>query len=230
MFSNTATRDLTHERTARSGYGERVDTSAFWTVVGAVAGVVAVIIGLVTYLRANPKRRIEYSTEAVRLLSSRAKIEGLEVKVRNLPIPDPHLVTLRLRSNSRADIPSSSFDGGKDLVFRVEPGGALLLSSANDGIRTEGSEGLGFEWARFPIPPQLIKKRATGTITFVSAGEPVVAVEGDSPLIDIDVREVRAPLDPSRRVVYRLVSSGFSAALASLIVSVVTFFFSTLTR
>ncbi len=168
-----------------------MEPALLWTVVGVAIGAIAAVYTAVTYYRANPKRRLEFAVEVVRLVSAPTEIKNLDVRLNGLQIPDPHLVTLRVFSNSRADIPSDSFDAARPLVFRVEPGGALLLSKADGGIHIDGGEGLGFEWANVPVRPQLIKKRTSGSITFVSSGKPEIRLLGGSPLIDIDVREVR---------------------------------------
>ncbi|MGU3358668.1 hypothetical protein ACLBWJ_15545 [Microbacterium sp. M4A5_1d] len=206
-----------------------MEPGVVWAIVGVAVTVIVGFYTVITYYRANPKRRLEYAVEVVRLVAAPTAIENLDVRVNGLQIQDPHLVTLRLFSNSRADIPSGSFDDGRPLVFRVEPGGALLLSETDDGIRFGGSSGHGFEWATFPITPQLIKKRASGSITFVSAGKPRIVIEDRAPLIDIEVRHVRPspenagnPFAPRRLLLASI--PAFAVGAAALVVAAMATF------
>lgn len=184
------------------GYGDDMDWSLLFAIVGATVGTLALVgVGfqVVSYFRDHPKRRIEYTVHSTRLVASKRKIDDMVVTVRGIQVNDPHLVTLNVYSNSRADIPSSAFDAGDPLRIRVAPGGALLLDeSKNDGgIQIDGGHGENFEWAEFGVPPQLIRKRSEGSIMFVSSGPPTVSVT--APLIDVDVREV-SPLKEYQRI------------------------------
>ncbi|MEH3089184.1 MAG: hypothetical protein PGN24_06100 [Microbacterium arborescens] len=211
-----------------------MDPGVTWAVVGVAITAIVGVYTVITYYRANPKRRLEYAVEVVRLVAAPTAIENLDVRVNGLQIQDPHLVTLRVFSNSRADIPSDAFDAARSLVFRVEPGGALLLSETNEGIRIGPGSGYGFDWAEFPVKPQLIKKRASGSITFVSAGLPGIVIEDGSPLIDISVRRVSPPPEhasnpfASRRLaslsmaILAALSIVSAASITALVIDVIT--------
>jgi hypothetical protein len=186
---------------------ESFGLGAFWAVVGSVAGVLAlggVIVALVTFRRQFPKRRLEYTVESRRLLSQKLPEAAVQLTVHGVKVREAYFTTVRMRSNSRADIPSSAFDGGRAISMRVEPGGALLLngdSEVSDGIRIGGGQGEAMTWAEFTIEPQLIRKKSTGDLTFISEGEPTVKIT--SPLIDIEVRPVLSERDALRRSVRR---------------------------
>jgi len=171
-----------------------VDWALLWGVVGAVAGTLALIgvpYSIVAYHRGNPKRRLEYWVESTRLVAAASgKIKNLDIKVQGVDVSDPYLNTLVLVSNSRADIPSSAFDGAKPILVKITKGGALQLEGdePSDGIKVSGGRGEGFEWAEHSIPPQLIRKQAEGRLIFVSSGPPTVELE--FPLIDIETRRL----------------------------------------
>ncbi len=162
-----------------------MDWQWIWGTVLSVAGIaVTVVIFRKTY----PKRRLEYSVSSRRLVQS-APGAKLEIKVSGVEVLDPYLVWFRLTSTSRADIPSSAFDGGRPLSIRVQPGGALLLNAqATGGFHTTGRTGDGWKWAEFKVQPELLSKGSRLTLDFISSGEPQVIV--DSPLIDIAVKDV----------------------------------------
>jgi hypothetical protein len=170
-----------------------------------VIGVVApIVVAVVAERRARPRRSLEYTVRVRRLVQARADM-GLEIIARGVPITDPHLVEFRLKSNSRADIPSSAFDGGRELVIRVEPGGALVLGSegARGGIKTHGGDGDGWDWAEFRVGPQLIRRGDHLEIDFISNGRPGVQVS--SPVIDVAVLDVSSKPDRASRIlVYAL--------------------------
>lgn len=171
-----------------------VDWGLLWGIVGAVAGLLALVgvpYSIVAYYRGNPKRRLEYWVESTRLVAAASEsIKNLEIKVEGLDVRDPYLNTLALFSNSRADIPSSAFDAGKPILVKITRGGALHLEGADksDEIKVAGGHGEGFEWAEYSIAPQLIRKKAGGKFIFVSSGPP--ALELDFPLIDIETRQL----------------------------------------
>jgi hypothetical protein len=168
-----------------------MDWGLFWSVIGAIAGiggvVTAIIVGAITLKRQFPKRKLEWWVESTRLVPARnaLPIEALDIKINGVEVADPYLNTLTIVSNSRADIPTSSFDNGSSIKIKMTEGGALQLESDNapDGIKVTGGHGEGFEWAEFGIAPQLIRRRAEGRFVFVSSGPPTIDIE--FPLIDI---------------------------------------------
>ncbi len=176
------------------------DWVLFWTVVAAIVGTLALIgVGyqVVGYYGEHPRRRIEYVVRTTRMVPEHDNVEELEVFVRNIKIEDPHIVSVTIISNSRADIPSTLFDAGKPIIIRVDRGGAVTLNQPSAGtIDIDGGRGEGLEWAEFHVPPQLIRKRSRGSVTFISAGVPSVTVK--SPLIEVEDREITALADYQR--------------------------------
>lgn len=162
--------------------------------LGALGVAVAIIIGVVMYRRQFPKRRLEWSLSSRRLIFAEPFNADVTVIVDSLPVEDPYVNTFVIRSDSRADIPSASFDGNKPTRIRMEPGGALQIGApTSSGIEISGGHGEGFEWAEFFIEPQLIRQGSGAQLEFVTSGPPRVEVH--SPLIDIDVRQVATPAE-----------------------------------
>ncbi|WP_431805235.1 hypothetical protein [Microbacterium sp. bgisy203] len=115
-----------HWGAANTPASDAWDWTLTWTIIGVAVALVVGAFAVAGYFRDHPKRRLEYTVTTRRLIQSTPDL-GLEVRVNGVEIADPHLVEFRLRSNSRADIPTSAFDAGRDLTFRVEPGGALVV-------------------------------------------------------------------------------------------------------
>lgn len=196
------------------------DWVLFWTVVAAVVGALAlvgVVFAVIGYYRDHPKRQLEITIKSRRLVQSTSKVT-LEVKVGGIDVPDPYLVEVRLASNSRADIASSTFDAGRNLKIRVQPGGAFVLGEgrADGGIQVSGAHGEGWDQAEFVIAPQLIRKGSTLALDFISNGTPNVMV--DSPLIDVPVVDV-TNRPKGREVLWAWAIVIFAALMAGLIIA-----------
>ncbi|WP_438855711.1 hypothetical protein [Agromyces sp. M3QZ16-3] len=204
-----------------------MDPALVWGIVGGVAAVLALIgaaYTAVSFYRQFPRRRLEYIVWQRPLVASGHRVDDLVVTVQGMVVDDPHLVRVLFYSNSRADIPSTAFDAGKPIVIRVEPGGAILTNSetGTGSIAIEGGSDEGLDLAEFRIQPALIRKRSTGSIAFVASGSPRVRV--DSPLIDIDVRDMSSLGDENnRRLAPRVVRARFlaTAFVAPVIVGAV---------
>lgn len=196
------------------------DWGLFWAIVAAVVGALAligVVYAVVGYYRDHPKRQLEYTVSSRRLVESTPKAP-LEVRVSGIDVPNPYLVEFRLVSNSRADIPSSSFDAGKGLSIRVQPGGAFVLGDggARGQIETNGGRGDGWDWAEFDVHPQLIRKESRLELDFISNGPPGVRVT--SPLIDVPVVDVTRRPKPTA-VIGAWVYVAFSLFMIALTVA-----------
>jgi len=176
------------------GSAQEFDWATFWAATAAVVGTLAlvgVVVAVISYFKQFPKRRLEYVVSYQRLVTGvLPKGSVLRVEIEGVEVSDPYLVSILFESNSRADISSVAFDGGRPIKVRMEPGGALVLNQHEAqaaAISVSGGHGEGLDWAEFAIEPQLIRKKARGQLIFVSDGPPHVSIE--SPLVDIEVRE-----------------------------------------
>ncbi|WP_341998571.1 hypothetical protein MRBLWH7_000341 [Microbacterium sp. LWH7-1.2] len=182
--TNTVGRMIFVEGAPATGGGW--DWGLTWTIVGAVAGSLALIgvfVTFVGYRRQFPKRRMAFGFESRSLLRPHDLPRGdLEVRVRGTVLDEPHFVELQIWSESRADIPSASFDAGHPITLDVLADNVIpVLSWGEIGVDVATRpDGRG---VTVTIAPQLIRKRAHVSMTLMSDGAP--RVEPSSSLIDI---------------------------------------------
>lgn len=157
-----------------------------WTIAGvaiAFVGVVLGIFGVIGYFKAHPKRQLSYAVTS-RPLISRQGVAKLHVLVDEIPVADPYFVEIRLWSNSRADIPSSAFDGGTPITMRIA-GASHVVVATEAGI-TLSEQVHGWDDLTLSIDPALIKPRASLSIDLVVDGDPEVTLTDN--LIDINIK------------------------------------------
>lgn len=163
-----------------------MDFGQFLTYAFGVVGAVGVVFAVLSYRRQFPKRRIQFSVTWSPLLNSdgdEAHVGGLEVTVRGTPLFLPYVGVLRVYSNSRADIPSSFFDGGSPLTFDFQT--PLFSTSTPDPADLKWSA----NGTRIEIPAQLVRKKSGLIATLIVEGKPS-GVHVESPLVDIDVQKL----------------------------------------
>src|SRR5260370_29543303 len=102
------------------------DAAAFWPAAGIIVGLLAIAATIwVTLRAANPKRRLFYSMPVVTpLLTPRPDLPDIEVRRAGKVLANPHVVTVRLVSRGRRDIPRGALDGGEPL--RLDVGAAIV--------------------------------------------------------------------------------------------------------
>ncbi len=162
------------------------DWTLFWTIVGASAGslaLIGVLVAVVAYRRQFPKRRMAFGYDSRSLLRPHALPRGdLEVRIQGTVLAEPHFVELDVWSESRADIPSTSFDAQQSITFNVRAENVVPGWSAG-AIEIDIEPLADGQGVRVSVAPQLIRKHARATVTFVTDGEP--SIKHKSPLIDI---------------------------------------------
>ncbi|MGN7969107.1 hypothetical protein [Microbacterium sp. 22296] len=161
-----------------------------WTIAGVLVAVVFGVAGLVTWLvsyqRSHPKRRIEWSHTSKPVIGGDLAESDIEFRVKGTEVRLPFFNEFTLRSNSRADIPSTLFDGGKPITLKVR-GGAVVVGDFSGDIKHNGAMGgSGMSWVHFDYGPQLIRKHGSSSFFFVSEGP--ASVEVESPLIDVGLK------------------------------------------
>jgi hypothetical protein len=182
-----------------------MDWPIFWAAVAAVATIAALYFGVRTYLRSFPKRSLRYEVENIPILSDGSSaLVGVRILLGNREFKNPWLTTVTVRSHSRADIESASFDSGRPIVFT-----SSLPLYVSQGTKA-GVDNIGFDWVDYndgtgtvtlSIRPQLIRPKARGSFVVLSDGEP--RFEVDPSLINIDVDE-RATSQPDSKVLRRV--------------------------
>lgn len=194
-----------------------MDWGVFWGAVGALVGVVGLVgvaVAVMTYRKQHPKRLLRYTVDAEPVLTDFAAKVMLRVEIAGQRLHEPHIVHIRVRSDSRADIPSTAFDAGRAIAFTLSKDAYVM------GASLEQDGPIGFSWhatagavQRLEIPPQLIRRGNDGIVTLVAEG-PLEVKEHNS-LIDIDLT-AQVPRDSSRAqsvlvLAFLLAISGTSA-------------------
>ncbi|MBB5871876.1 hypothetical protein F4553_005255 [Allocatelliglobosispora scoriae] len=178
-------------------------SGTFWSAIGIpVAIIIAIVTIWATFRITHPKRQLFYSmpvaTPLLNVPSGDPVRRGLEVRRDGVVPADPHVLEVRISSNSRRDIPATAFDRGQPLTLDV----AVPIVEVLQSTSAPGSAPLPiFETAdsRILIHPNLIKKQQI--ITFF------VLVDGPNPrltcphpqLIDINVTERSERVDAVER-------------------------------
>ena len=146
-------------------------SSTLWAAAGVV---VAVAIGVPTYLAARvPRQRLYYgASPATPLLTARSDgIADLEIRHGGQKLAAPFLLDVVLVAKGRHDIPSSAFDQGRPLVFDLGADIVEVLqtrcapaSSLVPPVSRHGSS--------LKVGPELISRRQTITISALLDGRP----------------------------------------------------------
>lgn len=165
-------------------------------LVVAILGLIATVaIPIVVSRQTHPRRQVRYFVEVLNDEALLAGADGISLS----PLvgrPDLAVVSVRLWSSGRVDIPSSAFDGGKPLVFQ--------FSSAieDDALPPSPWEvaGWGFERSgerELLLQPTVIG-RANAFQTLVAVRQPVY-YQLHHPLLDVDVITDANHTGPSTR-------------------------------
>jgi hypothetical protein len=145
----------------------------------------------------------------------------LEVTYRDIPVKDPHLVTVTLRNTGPRDIATATFDDGKSIAVRFNQtfygltktqGGMRIMSVP---IGTPATD------AVVQLQPALLKRGEEWSFSAVLSGPVEMSVT--APLIDTDVTRAdpegddRAIVDISREIAGLAVPmiSGLAAPIIS---------------
>lgn len=160
-------------------------------LIGVVAIAAAVGVPIWIYRRQSPKRELWYSVTSYSFLSPKDPELSARITVQldGKPLADPYVTTFRLWSTGRADIPSTSFDGNKPLVFNL---GTRFLSLVGQREKDEHSDVTVRinESGTFSLDPTLLRKKYATELRVVTDGPPKHDVLLTNPLVDIDVRRV----------------------------------------
>jgi hypothetical protein len=149
-----------------------------WTqeVTGIAAIIIGAFVAWAVYRRTVPRRELRWSAEVIPLLPrqvTRSYAEHITVSVGPHVMHSPSILTLKLRSVGRADIPSSAFDGGKALPFDV--GAAIRVQLDRTGL---SASDLTLKGSEIGIKPMLIKSGKRMTVQVITEGFPLVRYDG----------------------------------------------------
>jgi hypothetical protein len=143
----------------------------FWTALGVVAGLAAVVIAVIslwlTFSGRLKKQLLLYSqSPAASLLTAapHSARQDLQVLYGGKPLADPRVVRIRLRTRFRKDILSDDFDQGKPIILDLGVGiVAKLAEDTGPGRLTLPP--IEVKGTTIEIGPALLRKRQTITVT-----------------------------------------------------------------
>lgn len=176
-------------------------------------GVALFAIGLTVWATrkwGNRRGRIEWSFDSVPLLPEDIRTGLLSFSFRDIPVENPHLVTVALVNTGSKDVPSSAFDGSRPIDISF---GQMFygVTSLTGGVQlTFPAVGTPAKDAVIHLRPHLLKRREAWSFTAVLGGSPKLSIE--SPLVDTDVR-MSAKAGEATEITVRLSVLGVSAEI-----------------
>jgi hypothetical protein len=100
-----------------------------------VLGILAIIVTLwVTLYAVRPRHRLDY---CLVLIEDGNDFDDLDHSVSSADLKHPKILEIRIRSRGRRDIPSTAFDGGEPILFRV--GGRVIAMLGEPLTKRKGS-------------------------------------------------------------------------------------------
>jgi hypothetical protein len=151
-----------------------------------VAVIVAVVGVAVTIFAArrwgNRRRKVLFSYDSTPLLPVSDERHLLEITYRDIPVKEPHLVTVRVANIGPSDIASQHFDAGRSLVVRLNCTMYGLTSNSHPHCTVSGA--IGAEGV-IELRPLLLHRGEEWVVEAVVQGDASPTIE--SPLIDTDV-------------------------------------------
>jgi hypothetical protein len=176
-------------------------------VVAVVAIPVAV---LATRQWGNRRAQIEFSSSSTPLLPDKVGRGLLAVTYRDIPVDDPHLVTVSVRNVGPRDISTAMFDSGQSISIRFDQTFYGLTVVSGGAHTLSPGVGASPEEATVLFEPGLLKRGDAWSFSAVLSGPVGVSIE--APLIDTDVREA-VPDSDRPELTLRLSTLGLSAQL-----------------
>lgn len=181
--------------------------------LGAAALAVAVFAIPVTVLATrqwgNRRARLQVRVDATPLLPGEARPGLLEVTYRDIPVKEPHLVSVTFYNSGPRDLSSETFDGGRPIAVKFDQT-FYGLTAVDGGVKTVSPAiGTRADDAVVYVNPGLLKRGESWTFSAVTTGPVQVSVE--APLVDTDVRHDVAPGRDRPDVTLRLSVMGISA-------------------
>jgi hypothetical protein len=134
----------------------------------------------------NRRAKIALSVESTPLLPAESKL--LAVTYRDLPVADPHMVSVSFINTGPRDISSQMFDPSRPFVVSFDA--TFYGITSHDGGVELVSQAIGSEPpnARVEVRPGLLRRKAVWTFSAVLSGPVTVSVHPT--LIDTEIVEV----------------------------------------
>jgi hypothetical protein len=168
---------------------------AFWALVVALVGIPITIWTTRKWGTRRSKLLVAFSSTG--LLATQTASDNLKVSFRDLPVGDPHLVSVLVKNTGPNDITRDQFDGGKPLGIALNSilYGAVQIRSS-DGI-SPGliTGGIGDKNAIVGFQPALLPKGTEWVADFIVSGPATPKVVGR--LVNTDIVEGESGITPA---------------------------------
>src|SRR6266851_2894237 len=165
-------------------------SGTFWAGAGVVVtALTAVAVVWVTLTAGFPRRRLYYGLRAAApLLAAPDGVRSdLKLLHRGTPLADPYVLTIKLVSRGRKDIPSDAYDDHQPLELDVGSRIVEILQVISEPANLPQPQ-IADEGTRLRIGPALLGRHHEITINVLTdGGQPSLSCR--SPLIDVQVRE-----------------------------------------
>lgn len=192
-----------------------------WALIVAVGsmivGVLSLGVAVATYVAANPRKFIGFWHDAQPVIN-RVHIPDAKVLIRGVAFQYPQYVELQVVSMSRHDITSAEFDQGKSMLLHLH--GQTVVVSTGEGARGMKIESVDTSDDATPktlaIRPQLIRRRSSSWIRFISEGQP--RYDFEEAIANVRVRRMLSPESAfTRRAVGAF--AGLLASMAAIVIA-----------
>lgn len=163
-----------------------VSLEAKFALGALVVAIVAIpITAWITRRYGTRRKRLLFLFEATSLVPTIKSYaaDALKVTYHNVPVDDPHLLTIRVENVGPADVASTHFDSGRPVEVRLNSTLYGMLS-ATHGEHTVGPA-MGTKDAVIELTPLLLKRRDAWVVEVLVSGNPAPRLV--SSLIDTDV-------------------------------------------
>lgn len=160
-------------------------------IVAVIVAVIAIPVTVWATRRYGNRRGVvlftHESTQLIPDLPFSTK-DLLKVEYRGIPVPDPHLLNLRLQNIGPRDVSSSDFDARRSVTIKTNCKfyGFVSLSHPKQTVSPAiGSDGM------IEIKPMLLKTTEAWEATAIISGEPTIGPP-DAPLVNVNVIDRKA--------------------------------------
>ena len=159
------------------------------TILAIIVAVIAIPVGVWAVRRwGNRRGQVLFAYRSTALMPDLPlpMKEMLKVEFRDLPVKDPHLLSLQLQNVGPRDVASGNFDAARPIRIKMNSPFYGILSCSYPRptiISSPGSDGV------IDIGPMLLKRGEVWHFSAIVSGKPEVGA--DIPLVDVDVLDRR---------------------------------------
>jgi uncharacterized membrane protein len=160
-----------------------------FAAAGVLVALVALTVSAALTLYSLPHGRLVYGLlSAESLLPAATLASDLQISYKDQILDDPQLLVVQLANEGGRDIPTSSFDDGRPLIFDLNVEIVAVLRNALG--RNSAAIKIEYEGSRLKIGPNLIRRGDVIQLAILASGHRAYLTV-QSPLIEVSVQESR---------------------------------------